>query len=221
MNNFGNPDLKEEHVDAFELAYTATIGKTSFGLAVYQSDTQNNINFTTLLPDTENPQGLPGLEYYTPQNPAQGVGAVTGQPLSDPLTGKPGLNPLLMATLAGLPAPYGPILLPYKLNTYLNLGPLRNRGFEASIEHRVNNEWIAVGELLLSGRPEGARRGRGRDPLSRVGGRDPGQEPLQRHGQLQRPALPRQRQRQLLRKGVLERRARRPSMPATRTRTPC
>ena len=199
VNNFGNPNLKEEHVDAFELAYTATIGRTSFGLAVYQNDTSNNINFTTLLPDSENPQGLPGLEYYSVQNPAQGVGAVTGQPLTDPLTGNPGLSPFVMAALAQVPPAFGgPVRLPWKVATYLNLGPLRNRGFEASIEHRVNNEWVALGQLLVPGRPEGARRGRRRDPLPDRGGRRPAEEPLQRRGELQRPALPRQRERQLL-----------------------
>jgi outer membrane receptor protein involved in Fe transport len=142
VNNFGNPGLKEEHVDAFEVAYTATVGRTSFGLAVYQNDTTDNINFTTLLPDAENPQGLPGLEFYSIQNPAQGIGAQTGRPLTDPLTGNPGLSPILMGALAAVPPAFGgPIRLPWKVATYLNLGPVRNRGFEASIEHRVNNQW--------------------------------------------------------------------------------
>ena len=166
VNNFGNPNLKEEHVDAFELAYTATIGRTSFGLAVYQNDTSNNINFTTLLPDTENPQGLPGLEYYSVQNPAQGVGAVTGQPLTDPLTGNPGLSPFVMAALAQVPPAFGgPVRLPWKVATYLNLGPLRNRGFEASIEHRVNNEWVLSGNYSYQADPKVLDQERGRDPL--------------------------------------------------------
>ncbi len=210
VNNFGNPNLKEEHVDAFELAYTATIGRTSFGLAVYQNDTSNNINFTTLLPDTENPQGLPGLEYYSVQNPAQGVGAVTGQPLTDPLTGNPGLSPFVMAALAQVPPAFGgPVRLPWKVATYLNLGPLRNRGFEASIEHRVNNEWVLSGNYSYQADPKVLDAERGRDPLPDRGGRRAAEEPVQRRRELQRPALPRQRQRQLRRACVLERRARR------------
>jgi iron complex outermembrane receptor protein len=155
VNNFGNPDLEEEHVDAFEVAYTATIGRTSFGLAVYQNDTTNNINFTTLLPDQENPQGLPGLEFYSAQNTAQGIGAVTGRPLTDPLTGNPGLSPVLMGALAAVPPAFGgPIRLPWKVATYLNLGPVRNRGFEASIEHRVNDEWTLSGNYSYQDDPK-------------------------------------------------------------------
>ena len=172
VNNFGNPDLKEEHVDAFELAYTATIGKTSFGLAVYQNDTSNNINFTTLLPDSENPQGLPGLEYYSVQNPAQGVGAVTGKPLVDPLTGNPGLSPFVMAALAQVPPAFGgPVRLPYKVATYLNLGPVRNRGFEASIEHRVNNEWSLSGNYSYQADPKVLDQSAGeiRFPIAEIG----------------------------------------------------
>ena len=57
VNDFGNTDLKEEHIDAFELAYTGTFGgTTTVGLAVYQNDTDDNINFYLLLPDRE-PRG--------------------------------------------------------------------------------------------------------------------------------------------------------------------
>jgi outer membrane receptor protein involved in Fe transport len=155
VNTFGNSDLKEEHVDAFELAYTGTIArKTTIGLAVYQNDTDNNINFTYLTPNSEFPQGLPGLAFYSPSDPAQGIGAVSGQPLTDPLTGRPGLSPILMGVLAQLPAPIGPILLPSKVATYLNLGPIRNRGFEASIEHRVNNAWSLFGNYSWQDTPK-------------------------------------------------------------------
>jgi outer membrane receptor protein involved in Fe transport len=147
LNTFGNPDLKEEHIDAFEIAYTGAIGsKTTLGLAVYQNDTNDNINFTYLLPDAENPQGLPGLEFYSVQDPAQGVGAVSGQPIS--------LSPVLMGALAQIPPPFGPILLPWKVATYLNLGPIRNRGFEASIEHRVNAQWLLSANYSYQDEPE-------------------------------------------------------------------
>jgi iron complex outermembrane receptor protein len=153
VNTFGNENLKEEHIDAFELAYTGTLGgKTTIGLAVYQNETDDNINFTYLLPNAENPQGLPGLEFYSVQNPAQGIGAVSGTPLVDPLTGKPGLSPIVMTVLAQLPPPI--CCLPYKVATYLNLGPIRNRGFEASIEHRVNNQWTLSGNYSWQDTPE-------------------------------------------------------------------
>jgi outer membrane receptor protein involved in Fe transport len=172
VNNFGNPDLTEEHVDAFELAYTGTIGRTSIGLAVYQNDTQDNINFTTLLPDSENPQGLPGLEYYTVDNPAQGVGATTGKLLVDPLTGKPGLSPFVMAALAQVPPAFGgPVRLPYKVATYLNLGPLRNRGFEASLQHRFNSQWTASGNYSYQADPKvlNPDPGQIRYPIAEIG----------------------------------------------------
>jgi outer membrane receptor protein involved in Fe transport len=170
VNNFGNRNLKEEHVDALELAYTGTVGRTSFGLAVYQNDINNNINFTTLLPDAENPQGLPGLAFYSATDPAQGIGATTGRPLTDPLTGNPGLSPLLMATLGQLPPPFGPILLPSKVATYLNLGPIRNRGVEASIEHRINSEWVVSGNYSYQADPKvlDPASGQIRFPISEV-----------------------------------------------------
>jgi outer membrane receptor protein involved in Fe transport len=172
VNTFGNANLKEEHVDAFEVAYTGTIGgKTTLGLAVYQNDTDNNINFTYLTPNSEFPTGLPGLAFYSAADPALGIGAVSGKPLTDPLTGRPGLSPILMQILAGLPAPFGPIRLPSKVATYLNLGPLRNRGFEASIEHRVNNQWLLSGNYSYQETPKVLDAGSGqiRYPISEVG----------------------------------------------------
>jgi outer membrane receptor protein involved in Fe transport len=151
VNNFGNTDLKEEHVDAFEVAYTGTIGgKTTIGLAVYQNDTNDNINFSLLVPDSENPQGLPGLEFYSPTNPARGV-MPTGPGTFVPIT----INPILMGVLAQVPPQFGgPILLPSKVATYLNLGPIRNRGIEVSIQHRVNNEVSLFGNYSWQDKPE-------------------------------------------------------------------
>jgi iron complex outermembrane receptor protein len=146
LNTFGNTALKEEHIDAFELAYTAAIGRTAVGVAVYQNDTNDNVNFTYLLPNSENPQGLPGLEFYTAQNPAQGVGAVSGNPIT--------LSPALMSVLGSLPPPMGPVLLPHKVATYLNLGPVRNRGLELSLEHRFSNGLSASGNYSWQDQPE-------------------------------------------------------------------
>jgi outer membrane receptor protein involved in Fe transport len=148
VNTFGNPDLKEEHVDAFELAYMGTFrDRTTIGLAIYQNDTDNNINFTYLLPNQEFPQGLPGLEFYSVANPAKGVGTQTFAPIN--------LSPVLMGVLATIPPQFGgPIMLPWKVATYLNLGPIRNRGFEASLEHRVNDEWSIAGNYSWQKVPE-------------------------------------------------------------------
>jgi outer membrane receptor protein involved in Fe transport len=163
VNNFGNGALKEEHIDAFEIAYTATFGNTSLNLAVYQNDTDDNINFTVLLPDQENPQGLPGLEFYSPENPARGVGAQTSQPIT--------LDPFLMGALGQVPPPFGPVVLPWKVATYLNLGPLRNRGFEAGIQHRVNPEVSFFANYSWQDTPEvlDAAADQIRYPISEVG----------------------------------------------------
>jgi outer membrane receptor protein involved in Fe transport len=164
VNNFGNLDLKEEKIDAIELAYTATLGgRTTLNFSIYQNDTDDNINFTVLLPDQENPQGLPGLEFYSPTNPARGVGAVSSQPIT--------LNPILMGVLPQIPPPYGPILLPQKVATYLNLGPIRNRGVEVGIQHRFNPETSVFANYSWQREPEilSAADDQIRYPISEVG----------------------------------------------------
>jgi outer membrane receptor protein involved in Fe transport len=159
----GQPDLREERVDALELAYTGTFGEgTSVGLAVYQNDIDHNINFVTVTPSSEHPQGLPGLTYYSVSDPAHGVGTVSGQPIT--------LDPRLMAILARLPAPAGPVQLPETVATYMNLGPIRQRGVEVSVEHRfghgvsasANYSWQAVPKVL---EPKGSQL---RYPLAEV-----------------------------------------------------
>jgi outer membrane receptor protein involved in Fe transport len=61
VNSFGDTGLKQESIDAFEIAYTGVIGgRTTIGLAVYQNDTDDSINFTFLTPNQEFPQGLGG-----------------------------------------------------------------------------------------------------------------------------------------------------------------
>jgi outer membrane receptor protein involved in Fe transport len=143
VNNFGNVALVEEKIDAFELAYTGTFGgDTTISLAVYQNDIDENINFTVLLPDQENLNGLPGLEFYTPANPARGIQPIGGG-LFRPIT----ISPILMGVLP-------PTTFPSKVATYLNLGPLRNRGFEASIQHWVNDELQIFGNYSWQDTPE-------------------------------------------------------------------
>ncbi|HVR72029.1 MAG TPA: TonB-dependent receptor, partial [Vicinamibacteria bacterium] len=116
----GNPDLKEQSMDAFELAYTGTIkGRTTVGIAVYQNDTDNSINFVSLI---DNPT-FPGFALYSASAPPPGV---TGEQLTI-------LNSLLGAV--GQP----PLVLPRNGGTYLNLGPIRNRGVELSVDHTFTN----------------------------------------------------------------------------------
>ncbi len=161
VNTTGSPTLREEHIDALELAYTGSFGRTTVGLAVYRNVTDDNINFTTLLPDGEHPEGLPGLEYYSADHPATGVGLVTRTPIT--------LDPALMALLAR--APGSPILLPYRVASYMNLGPIRNRGLEASVEHRIARRWTAFVNTSWQADPKVLAAGAGQEryPIGEVG----------------------------------------------------
>jgi iron complex outermembrane receptor protein len=147
VNTFGNPDLKEESVNAYEIAYTGTVGgKTTLGIALYRNDQDDNINFTYL---TELPGALAlanGLEFYSPSNPANGI-TVSGKPLTLP-------GPL-MTVLGGIPPQFGgPIRIPSKVATYLNLGPIRNEGIELSIEHSFNKDVNAFANYSYQRTPE-------------------------------------------------------------------
>ncbi|HET8646396.1 MAG TPA: TonB-dependent receptor, partial [Vicinamibacteria bacterium] len=133
VNNVGNPGLKEEALTAYELAYTGSVGRTTFGLAVYQNDQDDNINFTQL---------QPGMPFYQPYT------------VSDP---PPGIPAAFIGVLAGLPPQFGgPIVFPKVAATYLNLGPIRQRGVELSLDHSFTNQvsgfinysWLDEPEIL-------------------------------------------------------------------------
>src|SRR4029450_5687995 len=99
--------------------YTGTInGRTTLGPAIYQNDTDDNINFTQLTPSSQFPTGLPGLDFYSAANPATGISVPAGQLGS--------VNPIIRGILPQTPPPAGPIRLPHTAFTYLNLGPIRN-----------------------------------------------------------------------------------------------
>jgi len=132
VKNVGNPDLTEESVTAYEIAYTGTFGKTTVGVAFYQNDQDNNINFTQLTPSVANPQGLPGFDVYTPANAPAYIGISTAN--------RP-VPSVIVPVLAAVPAQFGgPIRLPRTVTTYLNLGPTRQQGLELSVDHRVMDE---------------------------------------------------------------------------------
>jgi iron complex outermembrane receptor protein len=148
VRGFGNEDLKEESIDALELAYTGTIGgRTTLGIAVYQNTQDDNINFVNLreLPTATGVAN--GLSVYTPANPAKGVTVVNPRPIT--------LSPFIMAALGQVPAQFGgPIFLPENVFTYLNLGPIRNRGVELSVEHTFNREWSGFANYSYQDTPE-------------------------------------------------------------------
>jgi iron complex outermembrane receptor protein len=134
----GTTTLKEEFVDAFEVAYTGTFGdKLSLGLAWYQNDQDDNINFASVLPSASFPRGVtPPLDFYTSANAPTVIGInQRGIPVSGPaLIGfLSQVNPLLVAQGRA------PIILPRTVSTYLNLGPIRQQGVEASLDYRFSN----------------------------------------------------------------------------------
>jgi outer membrane receptor protein involved in Fe transport len=102
-------DLTEESLTSYEVAYTGTFAdRTTVGLAVYVNDLDRNINFTQLPSN---------LDPYTVANPPPGW--------------------VLPPALIGVLAARG-IYLPRTAFTYLNLGPIRQKGVELSVDHRVN-----------------------------------------------------------------------------------
>jgi len=101
---FGNPDLRQEAMTAYEVGYTGVIrNRATVTAAVYYNVTDDGIYFT---PD----------RFYTPASPP------------------PGLAPVIVGVLAGLNPP---VLLPSRF-TYLNLGTIKDKGFEAGVDAAVN-----------------------------------------------------------------------------------
>lgn len=106
--------LTEESLTAYEIAYTGTLKeRTTIGVAFYVNDHTHSINFTQL-PST--------LDPYTAANPPPGWP----------------LPPSILSVLASQG-----IFLPRTAFTYLNLGPLRQKGVELSVDHRVNKTLTA------------------------------------------------------------------------------
>ena len=114
---FGNPDLKQETMTAFEVGYTGVIrNRATVTAAVYYNVTDDGIYFT---PD----------RFYTPAAPP------------------PGLAPAIVGVLATLNPP---VLLPSRF-TYLNLGTIKDKGFEIGVDARREPVRQRVYELFVSG----------------------------------------------------------------------
>jgi outer membrane receptor protein involved in Fe transport len=130
VNAVGSTALDKESLTAYEVGVTGKAGgRTTFGLAYYINDVHDSINFVAL-PTSQDP--------YTVQNPP-------------PFWVESGLPPVLI----GLLAQQG-IFLPRTAFQYLNLGPIRNMGLEASVDHVfsdmfsgfANYSWQAEPEIL-------------------------------------------------------------------------
>src|SRR5437773_2594824 len=118
-----NP-LTEESLTAYEVAYTGTFNeRTTAGVAFYVNDLNNSINFSQL-PVT--------LDPYT---------AVTPPPRWP-----------LPASILTVLAQRG-IFLPRTAFTYLNLGPLRQKGVELSLDERVSKTLTAFANYSWQGKP--------------------------------------------------------------------
>jgi outer membrane receptor protein involved in Fe transport len=131
INGTAQAELTEEALTAYEVAYTASIARTTASAAFYVNDLDHNINFVQLPAN---------LDPYTAQNPPPGWP----------------LPPAILAVLA-----QRGIFLPRTAFTYLNLGPVREKGLELSIDQRIaagftafaNYSWQAKPAVLDSATP--------------------------------------------------------------------
>jgi len=132
INGQPQQELTEESLTAYEVAYTGTVaGRTTLGAAFYVNDLDHSINFVSL-PN--------GLDPYTATNPPPGWP----------------LPPSILALLA-----QRGIFLPRTAFTYLNLGPIREKGIELSVDHRIgrgisafaNYSWQADPTILADANP--------------------------------------------------------------------
>ena len=116
--------LKEESLTAYEIGYTGTLAnRTTLGVAFYINDIENNIRFSPL---------SPALDPYTDANPPPGW-------------------PLPPGILTGL-AQAG-LVFPHTAFSYLNLGPLRYKGVEISLDHRVSRSLATFANYSWQGKP--------------------------------------------------------------------
>jgi outer membrane receptor protein involved in Fe transport len=117
-------ELTEESLTAYEVAYIGTIfDRTTVTASFYINDMDDNINFTQLAAT---------LDPYTSANPPPGW-------------------PLPAAILDALALQR--IFLPRTAFTYLNLGPLRQKGIELSVDHRVANTATAFANYSYQTKP--------------------------------------------------------------------
>jgi len=131
INGAAQAELTEESLTAYEVAYTASIARTTATAAFYVNDLDDNINFVQL-PNN--------LDPYTAQNPPPGWP----------------LPPAVLTLLAARG-----IFLPRTAFTYLNLGPVREKGLELSLDQRiapgvsalVNYSWQAKPTVIDSATP--------------------------------------------------------------------
>ena len=113
----GNKDLTEEYVDAFEVAYTASIrGRATVSAAVFYTKYQDGIYFTTVETWQTAPPGFPPLN--TP------IGTIPGSIVWANFLAQSGLQ---------FPKTY----------TYRNLGDVKNKGIELGLDGVLSSNMTA------------------------------------------------------------------------------
>ena len=119
----GNPNLVEESVDAYELAYTAFIGeRTMVSAAVFYTRYEDGIYFTQTAEWTTAPPGFPGIPgVATPDQIWAGLYAMG-------------------------------IRFPSNF-TYENLGTVKSKGFELGINHAFDSTWSAFANYTFQSEP--------------------------------------------------------------------
>jgi len=108
---FGNRDLVEDSLTAYELSYTGRVGNGLLGFAYYRNETDNNLNFVN-----------PADGFYSSANPPPGW-VQAGLP--------PQVLDLLLANGIRFPSYF----------TYQNLGPVTYEGLELSLDYTLTPEW--------------------------------------------------------------------------------
>jgi outer membrane receptor protein involved in Fe transport len=119
----GNPDLKEESVDAYEVAYTGFIGdRTLVSAAVFYTRYRDGIYFTQTAEWVTPPPGFPGIPpFVSPEALWAGVYA------------------------SGIRFPMN--------YTYENLGTVKNKGFELGIDTALTDNWRAFANYTFQTEP--------------------------------------------------------------------
>jgi iron complex outermembrane receptor protein len=119
----GNPNLTEESVDAYELAYTAFIGeRTAVSAAVFYTRYKDGIYFTETAEWLTAPPLFPGIPGFLTPDQVWG---------------------LLLAQGYSFPSNY----------TYENLGTVKNKGFELGINQAFTNAWSAFVNYTFQSEP--------------------------------------------------------------------
>ena len=117
-------ELVEESLTAYEIAYNATVQRTTFGAAFYVNDLDDQINFSQLPTN---------LDPYTAANPPPGWL----------------LGPAVLTAMA-----QRGIFLPRTGFTYLNLGPIRQKGLELSVDHQISDTVGAFANYSWQSKPK-------------------------------------------------------------------